>query len=541
MICTDDRIADFNVSELTRASEIRSVVLGAGPLPLEDFVAVARYRAELSFSPEYESRVQASWALADRFLSENRVVYGLTTGFGDNVRTIIPQEQARQLQVNILRSHAVSVGKPLAEEAARAVWLMQLLSLGRGNSGISLKTLSLIRDCLNRGVTPIVPGEGSVQYLAVEAQTNLVLIGEGRATYRGEALSGGEALKKAGLQPIELGPKEGLCLTNGANSATALAALALYDTAVAVQSADVAAAMFYEAYNGNTMACDPRLHSLKKQPEQAGVAANILQMLWDSGIAAKNRGVSVQDGLALRQTPQMQGAVKRFVKDAATSILEEMASCSDNPVLWPEPDTEEGGLALMGANFDGTYACGAADMLCFAAANLGKLVERRVDKLTNRHFNAPYPPFLATEPGVDNGYMIVQYTAAGLINEIRGLSLPSTADSIPTCANWEDPVSMGWWAACKAYKVASKLSYMVAIEIMVLCRALDLLRELSDLDKDAGALSTLSREIHGLVRQVVPPVEGDRHFGPDIEEVYALVRRGEVVRSAERVSGPLAF
>ena len=526
-----DEVSVLVPSKIGRADKIKNVILGPGPMSLDEFIAVVRYDAKVEFSPQYMERVSASRALAEKFLSENRKIYGLTTGFGENVNRIIPQSEAVQLQVNILRSHAVSVGKPLKTEAVRAVWLMQLLSLGRGYSGIRLEVLSLIAECLNRRVTPYVPEEGSVQYLSIEAQTNLVLMGEGRAWYEGELLSGTDVLEKAGLKKITPACKEGLCLTNGANSATALAAIALYDNAVAAQTSDIAAAMSYEALKGNILACDPRVHYLKEHPNQAACARNILKLLADSGVAAKNKGVRVQDPLALRSVPQMHGAVKCMIQDASRDILEEMASCSDNPVLWADKDDE---LGLMGANFDGTYPSGASDILCIAAANLGKLVERRVDKLTNRHFSG-FPAFLAETPGVDNGYMIVQYTAAGLLNEIRGLALPSTADSIPTCGNWEDPVSMGWWASRKAWYVGKKIEYIQAIEIMTLCRAFDLM------PKEERIFSSATRAVYEKVRKVVPPIKEDRHFGPDIENVFKLVCDGEIIKTAEAVTGTLEF
>ena len=525
-----DGISSLVPERLGRASDIKQVTLGARPIGLDEFIAVARYHAVVVFSPEYVARVVESRSLAEKFLDENRKIYGLTTGFGENVNRIIPTEEAVQLQVNILRSHAVSVGKPLKEEAVRAVWLMQLLSLGKGYSGIRIEILSLIADCLNTGITPYVPGEGSVQYLAIEAQMNLVLMGEGNAWYKGALLPASDALAQAGLRRVVPACKEGLCLTNGANSATALAAIALYDSAVAVQTSDIAAAMSYEALKGNILACDPRVHSIKEHPNQAACARNIVRLLSDSGIAEKYKGVRVQDPLALRSIPQMHGAVKCMVEDASRDILEEMASCSDNPILWNAPGEECG---LMGANFDGTYASGAADILCVANANLGKLVERRVDKLTNRHFSG-YPAFLADKPGVDNGYMIVQYTAAGLLNEIRGLALPSTADSIPTCGNWEDPVSMGWWASRKAWYVGKKIEYIQAIEIMTLCRAFDLAAE-------NVPFSSATSAVYKKVRTVVPPVKGDRHFGPDIENVFQLVRDGEIIKTAEEIVGTLEF
>lgn len=521
----------FNRAKIGRANEIKNVCIGPDSMPIEEFVAIARYGATVTFSTEYIKRVTRSSKLAEQFLRENRVIYGLTTGFGENVRTIIPKDEAIKLQINILRSHAVSVGDALPTESVRAVWVMQLLSLGQGYSGIRMETLSLIAECLNKGITPYVPQDGSVQYLAIEAQTNLVLMGEGKSWYKGKLMSGEEALQAAGLEKWIPACKEGLCLTNGSNSATALSALALYDCALSVQTTDICAAMAYEALKGTILACDKRLHAVKKHSEQQGCAANIQRMLSDSGIVENHLHTKVQDPYILRCIPQVHGASKRFIKNCATSILEEMASCSDNPILW-QGDNE--GFALMGGNFDSTYATGSADILCMAAANTAKFSERRSDKLTNRYLSG-YPAFLAENPGVDNGYMIVQYAAAGLLNEIRGLCIPATADSIPTCANWEDPVSMGWWAAKKALMVAKKLYYIVGIELMIMARAFDML------PKQEQRFSSSTLSVHDKIREVVPYIKGDRHFGLDIESVTALVREGEVLKTVENVIGTLYF
>ncbi|WP_204245068.1 aromatic amino acid ammonia-lyase [Cloacibacillus sp. An23] len=524
-------MAKLDIVKLSKCITIQNVCIGPGPLPLEEFIAVVRYGAKVKFSDEYRQRVVRSRILVEKILDENRVVYGLTTGFGDNVRTIIPQEEAIELQYNILRSHAVSVGEPLPEDEVRAIWLMQLLSLGRGYSGIRMEMLDLIAQCLNSGIYPFVPRFGSVQALVLEANVNLVLIGEGQAWYKGELLTGAEALQKAGLSPLAPACKEGLCLTNGANSATGLAALALYDSLIAVQTADVSAAMSYEALKGNILACDPRLHSVKEHPNQITCAENIRILLHDSSIMENNKGQSVQDPLALRSVPQMHGAVKRYLADAGTDILEEMASCSDNPVLWPDGDD---GVALMGANFDSTFSSGAADIISIADSNLAKLLERRIDKLTNRNFSG-YPAFLAAKPGVDNGYMILQYTAAGLVNEIRGLALPATADSIPTCANWEDPVSMGLLASQKALDIAQKLQYIVAIELMVTSRAFDLFTE------GVGCFASATQAVRDKIRTIVPPMTGDRHLSPEVEKVKKIVSEGEIIRVAETYVGNLGY
>ena len=527
-------VPELNLSLLNRApQEIGTVVLDTDPLSLEAFVAVARYGAKVEFSTDYAERVTGSRDLAERFHAEGRIIYGLTTGFGDNVRKLIPREESEKLQANIIRSHAVSVGEPLSEEGVRALWLMQLLSLGKGYSGVRMETLRLIADCLNAGIVPYAPAEGSVQNLPVEGHVNLVLMGEGRAWYRGRLMPGGEALAAAGLAPIVPASKEGLCLTNGINGATGLVALAVYDAMIAAQTADIAGAMAYEALRGTILGCDERLHSLKAHPEEAGTAANVRRMLEDSGIMEKSKYYRVQDPYVIRCVPQLHGAAKRFIKDVYVAVANEMDSCNDNPILWPSEGDGEG---LMGSNFDGTYVGAGADILCMAAANLAKISERRTDKILNRYLNDGfYPAFLAVHPGVDNGFMIAQYTAAGLVNEIRGLCIPSTGDSVPVSANWEDPISMAWWAGMKVCEVARKLHYVLAIELMTMAQAFDAT------PPEEAAFAAATRAVRDRIRKVVPTVEGDRHFGPDIEAIKRLVSDGEILRTVQGVVGELAF
>lgn len=522
---------EMDFSRVGYSNKIREVALGTKDISLEEFIAVVRYGSRVVLTREYLERVTKSRSLVEKFLAENRAIYGLTTGFGDNVRRVIPQNEAELLQRNIIRSHSVSVGEPLSEEGVRALWLMQLLSLGRGYSGIRPEVLQLIADCLNKGIFPVAPAEGCIQNLPVEGYVNLVLMCEGQAWYKGRLMSGADALTAAGLRPISPACKEGLCLTNGINGATGVALISLNDSIVAAQTADIVVAMAYEVLRGTLLACDPRLHSVKAHAEQAGAAANVRMLLHDSGIAKNSLQLRVQDPYVIRCLPHVHGAAKRFIKDVARSLLREMLSCNDNPVVWPE----DGGEGLMGSNFDGTYTGAGADILCMACANLAKISERRTDKLTNQSLSGGYPAFLAQTPGVDNGYMIPQYTAAGLVGEIRGLCIPATGDSIPVSANWEDPISMAWWAAMKEVDVTRKLHYIQAIELMVMARAFDLT------PAEAGRFSSITTLVHDKIRAKVPYVNGDRYFSPDIEEIYSLVSDGNIVREVQSVTGPLVF
>jgi histidine ammonia-lyase len=506
-----------------------TVSLGDEPISTDQFVSVARHGARVEFSQPYLDRVRRSRKLIERFLAENRLIYGVTTGFGDNVTEVISPQHAGMLQRNIVLSHAVSVGEPLAVEVVRAIQLMMLVGLGQGYSGTSVEVLELIRQLLNNRVTPHVPGEGSVGYLGPEAHMALVLLGEGRAWIDGELLPGATALKHVGLQPITLGAKEGLSLTNGTHSVTAIAVLTAHDAIRAANTADVAAALSLEALKGTILAFDSRLHSMKRHPEQASVAQNICRILEGSEIVEKYRDYRVQDAYSLRAIPQIHGGAKRAVKDAVKVIEEELHSVGDNPVIYPEGDD---GVALMGANFDSTFVGIQADLMSTAMTVLAKVSERRTDRMVNSALSE-LPAFLVPNAGLNNGYMIPQYTAAALYMEMKAACQPASVDSVPTSANQEDPVSNAYLAVSKAYQIARKLRYVLAIEIMCAAQAHDLL------GPEQG--SEASCTIHRLIREVVPTVTEDRFFGDDIEHLALQVFDGTIIRSVEDLIGPLEF
>ncbi|MFF2299595.1 histidine ammonia-lyase [Arthrobacter sp. NPDC058127] len=518
------------INTLTKnAQEISLVTLGSDPITIEEFVAVARYRARIEFSAEYDGRVRRSRTLIEKFLQENRLIYGVTTGFGDNVTEVIAPEDAEALQRNIVLSHAVSVGQPLPEEIVRGVQLMMLVGLGQGFSGISIGTLALIRDLLNHNITPYVPGDGSVGYLAVEAHMAMVLIGEGRVWVAGEVVSSADGLRAANLEPVALGCKEGLCLTNGTHSVTAIAVLTAYDAVRAATVSDLIAAMSLEALKGTIKAFDPRLHAMKKHPEQQAVAANVRKVLAGSAETEARADYRVQDTYSLRGIPQIHGAAKRAIKDAVAVIRDELHSVGDNPVIIPEG---QDGTALMGANFDSTFAGLQSDLLSMAMTVIAKVSERRTDRMLNSAFSE-LPAFLAPNPGLNNGYMIAQYTAAALYMEMKALSLPASIDSVPTSANQEDPVSNAYLAAMQAYTAAGKLRYVLAIELMCAVQASEL--------GDGLASSPVVQAIQAAIRKEVPTAVSDRFFGDDIERIERLLFDGQILRIVEENVGELAF
>ncbi|HVI42964.1 MAG TPA: aromatic amino acid ammonia-lyase [Anaerovoracaceae bacterium] len=508
---------------------IKEVILGGHDITLEEFVAVARYDAKVVLSPLYSERVAKSRGLIEKFLDERRVIYGVTTGFGDNCDKIILPEQAITLQKNIIRSHACSLGEPLENEIVRGILLMMLQNLGQGYSGVQLSTLESIVNLLNNGIIPFAPGHGSVGYLAVEAHICLVLLGEGKAWYQGKTLSGIEALTAAGMKPITLGCKEGLALVSGTTSVTAIAALALFDGIKAAKTADIVGAMSLEALRGTIKAFDPRLHSVRPHEEQARTARNILRILNDSEIANEYKDYRLQDALSIRCIPQLHGAAKKSFKDAARTIAIEMNSCCDNPIIYPDGDD---GIALMGCNADSSYVGIEADSICIAMTNLAKMSERRTDRLINHHVSE-LPAFLIEESGLNSGLMIPQYTAAGLLGEMRMYSMPATIDNTSTCANQEDYIGMGYNASRKAYQCAKLLENVIAIEFLNAAQALEFLKPLNP--------SPATKAVYDLIRKEVPKLETDRHLYPYIQYISELTHEGNIIDVVEDVIGALEF
>jgi len=505
--------------------------LGTGPLRLKEFVSLARGGARAELSRELRERVARGRALVERFVSEGRRIYGVTTGFGDNVGRPVAEPEAARLQENILLSHCTSTGEPLPAEAVRGMMLMMLRNLGTGHSGVRPILLERIVEFLNRDLIPWVPAHGSVGYLAPEAHCALVLLGRGRAWAGGELLAGAEALARVGLEPLVLSYKEGLALVSGTTSATALLGLALWDARNAAAAADLIGAMSLEALHGTTRALDERLMAVRPHPEQLRVADNLRRILADSGIARAHRDDRLQDALSLRCMPQAHGAARRILADALETLEIEMNSCCDNPILVAEGDSGE---VLSGCNADGGFVGLASDGLCMAAAYLAKISERRIDRMVNRHLSG-LPAFLAGNPGLNSGFMIVQYAAAGLLGEMRILSHPASVDGVPTCAGQEDYVSMGYNGALKAYRCAGLLESVLAAELLTACQALDMAESLHP----GLAPSPATGAVRSALRERFPFLEEDAYIHPGLEAARELIHSGELRRIAESRVGSL--
>ena len=506
------------------AQDIETVTLGNGPISIQEVVAVARHHAQIAFSPKFEERVLASNALVNKFVDENRTIYGVTTGFGKNVEFVIPPEQAQELQTNIVRSHSAAVGHPVEKEVARAIMVMHLINTGMGYSGISLEMLTLIKDMLNENIVPYAPGEGSVAYLAVEGYFAMAYIGEGMVWEDDKVKPADQVLRAHGLEPVALKYKEGLCLLNGTMSATAYSLMGIYDLDNAAENMDLSGSLAFEALRGNIKAFDERLHSVKQHKEQHKSAEKFRQLLAHSQIMEKYEGGTVQDAYALRCTAHIHGAAKKIIGDAIHAITDELNSVSDNPIIYPEADYSDG-EGLMGGNFDGSFLSLYCDSACLGACMLAKLADKRMDRLVSADLSG-FPPFLVKNSGLNNGYMIPQYTISGLFSEISHLSTPVSVQSISTCARQEEPVSLDYLAGKKLYQIARKLKYIATLEMMLSVQGIDFLSPL----KPSKANAAVYHEI----RKEVPEAEKDRFFHQDIEYIYGLVDSQRLVNLAQK-------
>ncbi|HET9109404.1 MAG TPA: histidine ammonia-lyase [Ktedonobacterales bacterium] len=490
-------------------------------LTLAEVVAVAREGAEVALTPGALERVRAARAFVDQLCEEDRTVYGITTGFGHLSRVKIPSEQVEALQRNLIRSHASGVGEPFDVATTRAIMLMLANSLARGHSGVREQTLNLLIAALNHDVAPVIPSRGSVGAsgdLAPLAHLSLALIGEGEAWHAGERLPATEALRRAGLEPIILGAKEGLALINGTHVMEACGALALADARRLTRAAEVAVAMSIEALLGSYVPLDPRIHALRPQAGQPRAAARLRMLLDDSEINRSHADCGrVQDPYTLRCAPQVLGAARDALDFCEQVFSAELGAITDNPLLFPED-----GEALTGGNFHGQPLAQALDLLAISLAHVASFSERRSYNLTGPHDwdtgEGRIPLFLTPEPGLNSGYMIPQYVAAALVNEIKVLAHPASIDSIPTSAGMEDFVSMGATSALKLRQALDLAYRVIAIELLLAAQGLDFRAPL----KPGRGVA----EAHAALRQVVPTLRDDRPPSPDIEALATALRDG---------------
>ncbi len=497
------------------------IALEGEHLTLENLYRIVIDGAESEVPRSARERMSASYAVVERLAEAETAVYGVNTGFGKMASTRISRDEIRRLQLNLVRSHACGVGPPLGEAAVRAMLALRANAIAKGFSGVRPVVAETLVAMLNRGVYPVIPSQGSVGAsgdLAPLAHLAEVVIGEGRASYQGREMTGGDAMRAAGIAPLTLEAKEGLALLNGTQAMLALLVLALRDAEIAVDSADVAAALSLDALRGSPAAFDKRIASVRPHAGQAVTARNIERLNRGSEIRESHRSSEkdprVQDPYSLRCAPQVHGAVRDALTQIRTLLAIEVNSATDNPLVFT---SAEGGEVISGGNFHGQPLAMAADQMAVAFATLGGISERRIEQMTNPQ-TSQLPPFLVRHAGLNSGFMILQVTAAALASELKPLAAPHSVDSVPTSANQEDYVSMGMGGARRLGPMLTDLRYILAIELLAACQGIDLLSPLKTGPETGKA--------YDLVRKLSPAVDQDRSLASDIEAVAREIGRG---------------
>jgi histidine ammonia-lyase len=462
-------------------------------------------------------RVEASRAVVDSAIADGRVVYGITTGFGALADVVIPAHRIRELQANLVRSHAAGVGEPLPEPETRAVLLLRANVLAAGCSGVRPAVIELLLAMLNARVHPVVPERGSVGAsgdLAPLAHVAHVLMGEGEAHVDGQRMAGGAALESRGLAPVTLEAKEGLALINGTQVMTAVGCLSLLRAERAVETAEVAGAMSLEALKGTPDAFDAAIQRVRPHAGQVTSAERLRTLLADSEIRESHRtdDPRVQDAYSLRCMPQVHGAARNGLAYARGVLEVEINSVTDNPLVFPGD-----GRIISGGNFHGQPVAQVLDVAALACAEIATISERRLARLVDPALSG-LPPFLVADAGINSGLMMAQIVAAALVADIRLRANPASTGSIPTDANREDHVSMGVGAALKLREAVGMMETVLALELLAAAQGLEFLRPL----RAGGGVEAA----HAIIRERVAPLDGDRDLGPDIRALEAMVRSG---------------
>ena len=499
------------------------VLLDGDTLTLEQIRAVALRQATVGLSPSSVERVKASRALVDRVAAGDAPSYGINTGFGTLAEVRIDKKDLRDLQRNLILSHAAGVGSPLPHDEARALLLLRCNVLAKGFSGIRLQTLELATEMLNRDVVPVVPERGSVGAsgdLAPLAHLALVFIGEGEAFFGGERLPAKDALRRAGLQPVVLEAKEGLALVNGTQAMAAVGSLNQLRAEAVARLADVAGAMTLEGLLGSHKPFVEQVQAVRPHQGQVDCAAHLRRLLAGSELVETHVNCTkVQDPYSLRCMPQVHGAAREGLGFARRILATEVNSATDNPLVFVESEQ-----IISGGNFHGQPLSLALDVQAMTLTQLASISERRVEQLVNPALSG-LPPFLARNSGLNSGFMIAQVTSAALVAESRVLSHPASVDSIPSSAGREDHVSMGMTAALKARQVAEHALTCIGIELLVAAQAMDL-RQPTKAGKGAQAA-------YELIRKNVQTMEQDRELHRDMQRVIALARSGELLAAVD--------
>ena len=512
---------------MERASELRSVEVDGEHLSLPELIAVSRFGAHVIIRESAIRAMEKSHRLVEEILSKKNPVYGINTGFGALSQHDISISDVDRLQNNLIISHAVGCSNNLPDEVVRAMLLLRANALCRGFSGIRPSIVITLIDMLNSGVIPIVPEKGSLGAsgdLVPLAHMALVLLGLGEAKYKGEVLPGKKAMDMAGLPTYSLKGKEGLALINGTQCMTAIAALSLYDAKKLCLLADINTSLAMEALQGQTSAYDERVHLLRPHDGQKIVAQNIRLLLKGSKNIEESRGKRVQDAYSLRCVPQVHGAVRGAIEHIESVLSKEFNSVTDNPLLFADD-----GDVISGGNFHGEPIALCCDYLAIAVSELGSISERRLERMVNPQLSNGLPPFLAEQPGLNSGMMILQYTSASLVSDNKTLSHPDSVDSIPSSANQEDHVSMGTNAARHVSMVVDNTYNILAYEMFAAAQAVDL---------RGASISPALNNIMDLIREHIPFLNEDSELRLYICKIQKLLR-GEMIIDTALQNCPL--
>ena len=505
------------------------IELNGATLTIEEVAAVSRYREQAMIPAEARAAIDHSRAHVETMLKSGEAVYGLTTGFGKFSDRRIADEDAAELQRNLIVSHACGTGEPLPTEAVRGVMLLRLNALASGFSGIRFSTMETLLEMLNRGVHPIIPEKGSLGAsgdLVPLAHMVLPLIGLGQAEYQEEILPGAEAMRRAGIAPVQLAAKEGLALINGTQVMTAIGALCVFDALALCKKADIIASLTCEAQSCITKAFDARVHLLRGHAGQMECAENLRALLAGSALSGENIPGKVQDAYSIRCIPQIHGASRDAIRYVYDAVSREINAVTDNPLIFPKE-----GDVISGGNFHGQPMALAFDFLAIALAEYANVSERRTERLVNPALNNNLPAFLTKNGGLNSGFMIAQYAAAALVSENKILAHPASVDSIPSSANQEDHVSMGTIAARKAVEILKNAQRVLAIELFAAGQATGLIGE--------AKLAPATHAAYNVLRREVPLIERDILMHEQMQKCERIVIEGRLIPVVEAITGEL--
>ncbi len=509
-------------------TENKSVTLHPGNVSLAMWRDVY-FGAYAKLDPACRSGVESAAQTIKDIIAKGEPVYGINTGFGKLASVRIPDEDLATLQRNIVLSHAAGVGEPLPVAVVRLVMALKIASLGQGASGVAWTSLMHLATCLDKGLIPVIPGQGSVGAsgdLAPLAHMTAALMGVGAFHIDGKEVEATVALHDAGIAPLVLGPKEGLAFLNGTQVSTALALAGLFQAERVFQAALVTGALTTDAAKGSDGPFDARIHVLRRHKGQIDVAASLRELMAGSAIRASHLigDTRVQDPYCLRCQPQVMGACLDLMRKAAATLADESNCVSDNPLVFPET-----GEVISGGNFHAEPVAFAADMIAMALCEIGSIAERRIAMLVDPALSG-LPAFLTPKPGINSGFMIPQVTAAALVSENKQRAYPASVDSIPTSANQEDHVSMATHGARRLLPMAENVAHVIGIELLAAVQGCDFHAPL--------ASSETLEKVRALLRKTIPHLDNDRHFAPDMNHATSLVVSGAVANAAGAVSLP---